>query len=364
MVPDTLPPAAADAAVAIVTYNSRGYIRRCLEAVLQQQDVSLDVIVVDNASEDGTAEVLREFEGRIRVIWNARNLGFAEAQNQAICSSTAAWVLTLNPDALLEPGFLRTLIDAGESDPGVGAVCGKLLSIGPGFEPLAQRRIDSAGMYFTPAMRHFDRGSRQPDISGFQKMEYVFGASAAAALFRRKMIEDVAIDGAFFDPDFFAYREDADVAWRALLMGWRCIYVPAAVGYHVRTVVPGNRHAVPAAINMHSVKNRFLMRIKNTTPDLYRRYWLSMTLRDLLVVGGTMFWEPTSLPAFWHVLRCLPRALRQRRAIMARRRMSDAELAPWFSFYPTAQPVGQVERAAVAIPLSAMAREGRGAFAD
>ncbi len=79
------------------------------------------------------------------------------------------------------------------------------------------------------------------------------------------MIEDISIQGEFFDPDFFVYREDADVAWRAQLMGWRCIYTPLARGYHVRNVLPGNRRALPPEINMHSVKNRFLMRIKNMT---------------------------------------------------------------------------------------------------
>ena len=113
------------------------------------------------------------------------------------------------------------------------------------------------------------------------------------------MIDDISIDGDFFDPDFFAYREDADVAWRAQLLGWRCIYTPAAEGWHVRTVAPGNRRAVSPAINMHSVKNRFLMRIKNATPGLYRRCWLPMTARDLVVIAGCLVFEPRSLPAFW-----------------------------------------------------------------
>ena len=100
--------------------------------------------------------------------------------------------------------------------------------------------------------------------------------------------------GSFFDPDFFVYREDADVAWRAQLLGWRCIYTPAAVAYHVRSVTPENRRSVPATINMHCVKNRFLMRIKNATAGVYRRHWLPMTLRDLVVLGGSIFSEPTS----------------------------------------------------------------------
>jgi GT2 family glycosyltransferase len=317
--------------IAIVTFNSSRYIRRCLEAVFAQEGAPLEVVVADNASTDDTPSILRDFESRVRVIQHARNLGFAAAQNRAIreCRNSD-WVLTLNPDVLLEPGFVRKLAESGASDSSVGAVCGKLLSIAPGFQPLPVPRIDSAGIYFTPNMRHFDRGWHEPDEQRYDAAEYVFGASAAAALYRRKMIEDVAIDGEFFDPDFFVYREDADVAWRAQLLGWRCLYTPSAVGHHVRTVTPANRGSVPAFINMHSVKNRFLMRIKNATPGLYRRYWLPMTMRDLLVLGGAIFWEPASLPAFWRVVKCLPRAVKQRRQIMARRKVSDQELAELF----------------------------------
>jgi GT2 family glycosyltransferase len=329
-------------AVTVVTYNSERYIRRCLETLFEQREVGLDVVVVDNASTDGTRAILREFKGRIRKICPDRNLGFAEAQNRAIRATTAPWVLTLNPDVLVRPGFIRELMEAGESDPGAGSVCGKLLSIGPGFEPLPERRLDSTGIYFTPTMRHFDRGWHELEQPLAERREYVFGASAAAALYRREMIEDVAIDGSFFDPDFFVYREDADVAWRAQLFGWRCLYTPAAEAWHVRTVTPGNRHAVPAFINMHSVKNRFLMRIKNATGGICRRFWLPMTARDLVVLGGAILWEPSSIRAFWEVARALPRALRQRREIMTRRRVADEDLAQWFRFQPAVRPAGRI----------------------
>jgi GT2 family glycosyltransferase len=325
--------------VAIVTYNSGRYIRRCLQAVLAQQEVALEVIVVDNASTDDTRHILKEFRGRIRVLQNASNAGFAEGQNMAIRATQSKWVLTLNPDVLMEPGFIANLVRAASADSRAGAVCGRLLSIGPGFEPLREPLIDSTGIFFTPAMRHFDRGWHEPDGDCFQEMEYVFGASAAAALFRRRMIDDIAIDGNFFDPDFFVYREDADVAWRALLLGWRCIYTPYAVAHHVRTLTPNSRRSVPAMLNMHSVKNRFLMRVKNVTFGVYRRHWVSMTARDLVVVFGSVFWEPTSLAAFWRLVRCLPRAWRCRRQIMSRRRISDEVLNQWFSFDPAAQPL-------------------------
>jgi GT2 family glycosyltransferase len=166
----------------------------------------------------------------------------------------------------------------------------------------------------------------------------VFGATAAAALYRREMIADISIDGEFFDADFFAYREDADVAWRAQLMGWRCIYTPAARGYHVRTVLPGNRRALPAEINMHSVKNRFIMRMKNMTGDLYRRNWLSITGRDIVVIGCCLLLEQTSLKAFWFVMRNFRPILAKRREIMKRRRVNDDYIATWFQYQPVSKP--------------------------
>jgi GT2 family glycosyltransferase len=330
---------ASGVSLSIVTFNSERYIRRCLESALAQKDIRGEVTVVDNASTDGTAKILRSFGKRIKVIWNQRNVGFAEGQNQGIRASRTEWVLTLNPDLLMAEDFVRRLVEAGEQDPGAGAVCGKLLSIGAGFEPLPERRVDSTGIFFTPAMRHFDRGWHQVDDGRYDRAEYVFGACAAAALYRRRMIDDVSIEGSFFDPDFFAYREDADVAWRAQLLGWRCIYTPDAVGWHVRSVVPGRRRTIAPAINMHSVKNRFLMRIKNATAGIYRRCWLPMTARDLVVVAGCVAMEPRSLPAFWQVAKLAPAAWRRRREIIGRRRVSDEALARWFRFDPEGEPL-------------------------
>ncbi|HEX4594842.1 MAG TPA: glycosyltransferase family 2 protein [Bryobacteraceae bacterium] len=342
--------------VTIVTYNSRPYVEACLQSIFEQDYHPLEIVVVDNGSLDGTRGFLSRFEDRIRVQYNDDNEGFATAQNQAIAMSTGDWVLVLNPDVVLLPGVIEHLVEAGRIDEKAGTICGRLLAIGRDLKPLEHPLIDTAGIYFTEAMRHFDRGWHEPDDGRFRKMEYVFGASAAAALYRREMIADISEGGNFFDLDFFAYREDADVAWRAQLLGWRCLYTPAAVGYHVRSVGPGNRRDVPAVINMHSVKNRFLMRTKNMTAGVFRRFWRQMIARDLLVIGGSLLLEQKSLPAFWRLAKCLPRALRSRRWIMSRRRATDENLAEWFSTKPSTRPVPEV-----ALPTKSLDALSRGA---
>jgi GT2 family glycosyltransferase len=318
-------------AVTIVTFNSAAFIRQCLRYVFEQDYPEAEVIVVDNASGDGTVEILREYQTRVRVIYNPENTGFAAGQNRAIAAANAEWILTLNPDVRLAPDFVRMLVEAGEKHDAAGSVCGKLLAMAPDFEVPEGAVFDSTGICMTRNLRHLDRGSRIADTGQYDRPEYVFGGTGAACLYRRRMIEEISIEGEFFDEDFFAYREDADVAWRAQLIGWKCLYTPFAIAYHVRSVLPSNRRSVPAVLNMHSVKNRWLLRIKNMTGGVYRRYWLPITMRDLAVIGGCLAYEWRSLPAFWLVFRNLRPTLAKRRAIMERRRSSDDQLAAWFS---------------------------------
>src|SRR5437016_9189379 len=115
--------------VTIVTYNSGRFIKRCLESVLAQRYFNKEIIVIDNASTDGTVDILEQFEDRCQIVYNDENIGFAAAQNQAIALSRGDWVLTLNPDVLLLPNFIQSMVDAGQMDSKIGTVCGKLLTI-------------------------------------------------------------------------------------------------------------------------------------------------------------------------------------------------------------------------------------------
>ena len=156
------------------------------------------------------------------------------------------------------------------------------------------------------------------------------------------MIDDISIAGEFFDSDFFAYREDADLAWRAQILGWKCVYTPHAIAYHVRSVLPSNRRSTPPLLNMHSVKNRFLMRIKNVTANLYLRDFFAITTRDCLVIAGCLFGEFSSLRAFPFIFRNVRRTWAKRRQILERRRATDVYLAAWFASQPVSYPAPEL----------------------
>jgi GT2 family glycosyltransferase len=334
--------------ITIVTFNSARFISHCLRHVFEQDHPAIEIIIVDNSSTDGTIAAIEEYNARVKLVRNQQNVGFAQGHNQAIALSDGEWVLTLNPDVRLSSDFVSKAIAAGECDERIGSISGKLLRMSFDFEIPAKKVLDSTGIYFTPALRHFDRGSGEPDRGTYEKFEYVFGVTGAAGLYRRKMIEDISIRGEFFDNNFFAYREDADVAWRAQLLGWKCLYAPNAVAYHVRSVLPSNRASLPAAINMHSVKNRFLMRIKNITADLYFRHFFAISLRDLLVVGGCLVREWGSLSAFPLVIRSFRKALAERAEIMRRRRANSKYIAQWFCDKAVGLPAANVRAQAAA----------------
>jgi len=335
--------------VTVVTYNSGRFIRRCLESVLEQRYPNLEVIVIDNASTDGTADILELFEGRCSVVYNEENIGFAAAQNQAIAMARGAWVLTLNPDLLLLPDFVESLMDTAETAPEAGTLCGKLLMMDASFEIPDQRVVDSTGIYFTPMLRHLDRGCLETYNGHYRDYEYVFGATAAAACYRRAMIDDVSVDGEFFDSDFFTYREDADVAWRAQLLGWKCVYDPNACGYHVRKLRPGMRRFLPPEINMHSVKNRFLMRIKNITPGVYVRNFVPITLRDVGILFYCCLFERSSIKAFFLLARDFDKTIKKRRLIQARKRVDETYMKSWFRFSPVSLPFATPSRKVEAV---------------
>ncbi|PYQ58366.1 MAG: glycosyltransferase family 2 protein [Acidobacteria bacterium] len=312
--------------VVLITWNSAPYLRRCLDGLAGQTYRDLELIHVDNASTDESVARVRERFPDCKQIVNAGNRGFAAAANQAIRIAHGELIALCNPDAYLTSDYIAKIIDAldraGEK---FGSATGTLIRA-RGYDIEPTQEIDSMGMRMTRTGRHLDITKNEERRTDNE----VFGVSGAAALYRRTFINDVTINDEYFDEDFFAYREDADVAWRGRLFGWRTLHVSEAIAYHVRTVTPERRRSLPAAINMHSVKNRFLLRLKNEGFYLALRNAPFELSRDLITIGAVLTIERSSLPALRWLWRNRRRILEKRRAIQRRRRVSDRALAEWF----------------------------------
>ena len=306
-------------AVNIVTFNSAGDISACLDSLRTQTFTDFAVHILDNASHDETLELAEPFDVEY-VMRSPVNAGFCKAHNELVRRFESEYVLFLNPDTILTSTFLEELVHALDRRPDAASASGKLLR-------LDGKTIDSTGIVMFREQRHLDRGADQPDSGQFDRPEDIFGPSGAAAMYRRSALDDAAVTGQYFDEDFFAYREDADLAWRCRLLGWNSIYVPSAIARHRRRVTPERRSELPKEINYHSVKNRFLLRLNNISAALYRRDFWPITKRDLAVLGFVLLREWSSIPALFYVVRHLPRLLKKRRAIQHR---VKADPSSWF----------------------------------
>ncbi len=331
--------------IVVVTWNSARFLPRCIAGIRAQTYEPIEVIVVDNASSDASVALAAGFE----FIRNDTNRGFSAAVNQGIAVARGAFVLLCNPDAFLDQRYVAELVSAITADDRIGSATGTLLrEVGD--------VIDSAGIRMTRSGRHLDiqkvtEGVAPPTSAVIVSREAlpsnenaaevggatlrsnaaeVFGVSGAAGMYRMSFLRDVAIDGEIFDEDFFAFREDADIAWRGQLLGWRSIHVPAATARHVRRVTPERRGELPPEINMHSVKNRFLLRMKNEGAYLAIRNAPFELARDLIVIAAVLTIERSSLPALRWVWKNRKRVMRKRNVIQQRRRVSDRVLAKWF----------------------------------
>ncbi|MHA6483041.1 glycosyltransferase family 2 protein [Paenibacillus sp. strain BS8-2] len=302
----------ATVSVSIVTYNSASDIRTCLEAVYRQSYPIDSVIIVDNASIDHTLDEIRALEsGRnnLVIIANEMNNGFAGGQNQAIMSSQSDYVLVLNPDVQLHEDYIKCLVHELENDPNAGSATGMLVS---GSD---HALIDSTGLVMGLLRQARDRGAGE-DRARWGKSDYIFGTSGAASLYARRMVADISIEGEFFDEQFFAYKEDVDVAWRAQILGWKSIYVPRSTAIHARGWKKSGRAGIPLFVRQHSYNNRFFLLIKNESmsPRSFIQIPVILVL-EIMKLGYIIFREPDLLSSWHKILRLLPDMLRKRALI-------------------------------------------------
>ncbi|MFQ5767536.1 MAG: glycosyltransferase family 2 protein [Acidobacteriota bacterium] len=326
-------------AVHVLTHDSLRYLPACLSGISRQEHCPDRILFIDCASTDGTVEWLKSHQADdppFDLLLLPDNRGYAGGHNAGLRTGDEEFVQLLNPDVRLQPAFLGEALKTLERHGRAGAVTGKLLRADSSLHPLPGPVLDSTGIIMTRSQRHLDRGAGQPDRGQYDTEEEVFGASGAAPLYRRAMLQDVAVLGEVFDEIFFAYREDADLAWRARLLGWSAFYTPRACAAHRRRVRPGNRRTLPPEINRFSVRNRFLLRIKNQTASNLFRTLFPALLRDLEVIGYVLLRERSSLPGLVDVLRALRKTLAKRHQIMSRRCASAWDVDRWFRPAPSA----------------------------
>jgi len=240
--------------IIIVAYNSERHVRQCVESLLRQDFPDYEIILIDNASKDNTSRIIDEYRGKASVKNNDQNLGFSRAVNIGIGMSRGEYVLTLNPDVILENSFLSEInkgVDRLDKD--VGMIGVKILKNN------SERVVDSTGLILSRFFRFFDRGSGEIDNGQYDRYTEILGPCAAAAVYKRRMLDDVNMDGEYFDKDFFYLIEDFDIALRARRKGWRCVYTPKAVCYHER-----NGSSMPYKYRQYfAFRNRYFLIIKN-----------------------------------------------------------------------------------------------------
>jgi len=209
-----------------VAYNNERTIRRSIESILSSSYTNIEIIVIDNGSKDRTLPIVRSYGDKVMVTENTINAGFAGAMNQGISKARGEFILSLNPDAELHDNAVTLLLEALEENSSYGAASPKLLR--------KDGLIDCAGIDNELNIWFRNRGEEQSDAGQYDAKKVVFGASGACAMYKMKMLEDIKIDSEYFDNDFFAYKEDVDLSWRANRLGWKTIYEPSAVARHER----------------------------------------------------------------------------------------------------------------------------------
>jgi len=305
------------AAVVIPSWNTVEHIDSCIASVRSEADVSVELLVIDNGSMDGSIEFLRE--AGIAHIGLPENVGFARAVNRAAHQTRAPLLLVLNADVVLEPGCLRTLIAAIARDSTIAGVQPKIIA--PAADGTAAE-IYSAGQALTVAATGYEVGAGEPDGPAYSHSREIFGVCGAVCLLRRELFTELG----GYDERYFAFYEDVDLNARARLAGWRFTYVPDALASHVGHAAWGKQETARAFNVRLTMRNRAATAIK-VLPARCLPWVLLAMLRSLIAspfkgvgraaTGGTLSF-----------LAWLPDLLRERRRLRA---SGGSGLDPWLT---------------------------------
>jgi GT2 family glycosyltransferase len=308
--------------ILLISTDRAAEVRHSLPLALAQPGAR--VTVIDNACTDDTAQIAAN--AGAEVLRLERRLSWCAANNAAIANTEADEVLLLNADCFLAPDFLARMRPR-LWEVGIGSVAPKLVRAAGLDRPLDE--IDTAGLILDRRRKNNLVGHGAPS-GRYGTPGLCFGADGAAALYRRDMLRDCAIDGDALDEDFEKYAADVDLAWRAQLLGWRCAYEPGAVALHIRTYSPSTRSQVSAAERRMQFRNRYLMMVKNETGAGLARDGVFIAGYEILALAHVLLRERELLGGYREAARRIRLALPRRRQVQARRRVG----APPFGLAP------------------------------
>ncbi len=320
--------------VNILNTNEMRFLPRCVDAVLNQTYTDYECVVIDNASTDGSPEWVEANRPAVKIIRNASNEWYCGGHNIGIRETSSELLLLLNSDVFIEPDFLEKMVEGIDADEKLGGVQGKLWKI---LDPVGdvpppdKRYIDTTGILMTRSRRNFDRFQESFDDGTFDDPGPVFGPDGSAPLYRRSMLEDIAIDGEYFDTTFKIYRDVVDLSWRARSRGWKFAYVPNAKGYHVRGFSPRKRKKQPLFFRRLSYRNRYLTLLKNEQTRSLLPHLPEFLGFEIMMLGHVLFREPSLVCAWMDLLKLLPQALKKRRKIMAGAVVPAADITRTFA---------------------------------
>jgi len=333
----------------LLTFNGKKYVADCLKSVFNQTYPNLEILVVDNGSTDRTTDYLKKLPRRpnLKTIFNKKNVGFSVGHNQGIRESKGKYILCLNQDIVLDPNFIQKAVELLKRDEKISAVQGKLFrwQIGmPASEESegyqVSRILDTTGLAFLKNRRIINQEQGQLDEGQSEKIKEIFGADGAAPVYRRKALEDIVLNGEYFDEDFFAYKEDVDLAWRLRLYGWKTVYQPKSIAWHDRTagdnatrnyfIVIKERLKISKFGKYLAFKNGRLMQIKNEQIGAFLRHLPWLLPKEVASWIYVLLFEKYTWKAIKDLIKQTPLALRKRKIIMANKRVSSREMASWF----------------------------------
>ncbi len=325
------------ASVIIVNWNGKKHLEVCLGSLLRQSYLNFEIILVDNASTDGSIEFLKQnYSNRLKIMQNNENLGFAGGNNVGIKAANGKHILLLNNDTEVHEKWIEELVKVAEQDPSVGMCASKILSF------YNRNVIDVAGHLLYRDGLNRGRGRLEVDHDQYNRVEEVLFPSGCAALYRKKMLDEIGL----FDESFFAYGDDTDIGLHGRIAGWKCMYVPTAIVYHKYS---GSTSAYSPQKAFWVERNRLWILIK-----YFPLYMILIspfyTLIRFLMQGygvitkkgaaGKFVSEYSSgqlllivIRAYWAAMKGLPEMWRKRKDIKRLSKVTNKEFSMWLRQY-------------------------------